>query len=72
MTLDIQSAQLVESAENQPNHATPHPTGVPVTMRAVKKRDGRLELVDVNRIVNRVAQCSGGLKHVDPMFVAAC
>jgi ribonucleoside-diphosphate reductase alpha chain len=69
MTLDIQSAQLVEGAENQPNHATPHPTGVPVTMR-VKKRDGRLELVDVNRIVNRVAQCSGGLKHVDPMFVA--
>ena len=33
MTLDIQSAQLVEGAENQPNHATPHPTGVPVTMR---------------------------------------
>ena len=69
MTLDIQNAQILEQAETPPNHATPHPTGVPVTMR-VKKRDGRLELVDVNRIVNRVASCSGGLTHVDPMFVA--
>lgn len=69
MTLDIQNAEILNQADIPPNHATPHPTGVPVTMR-VKKRDGRLELVDVNRIVDRVASCSGGLEHVDPMFIA--
>ena len=69
MTLDIQGSQVLSSTDVMPNHATNHTTGVPVTMR-VKKRDGRLELVDVNRIVNRVASCAGGLSHIDPMFVA--
>ena len=69
MALDIQGSQVLSSTNAMPNHATNHTTGVPVTMR-VKKRDGRLELVDVNRIVNRVASCASGLSHVDPMFVA--
>ncbi|MAV92301.1 MAG: ribonucleoside-diphosphate reductase subunit alpha [Bdellovibrionaceae bacterium] len=37
----------------------------------VKKRDGQLEAVNVNKIVNVVLACSGGLKEVDPMRVAA-
>ncbi len=36
----------------------------------VKKRNGDLVAVDVNKIVNVVLACSGGLKHVDPMRVA--
>ena len=36
----------------------------------VKKRDGGLEPVNVNKIVNVVLACSTGLDHVDPMRVA--
>jgi ribonucleoside-diphosphate reductase alpha chain len=36
----------------------------------VKKRNGELEPVDVNKIVNAVASCSEGLRGVDPMRVA--
>ncbi|MGE4133676.1 MAG: ribonucleoside-diphosphate reductase subunit alpha [Bdellovibrionales bacterium] len=37
----------------------------------VRKRDGTLQPVDVNKIVNVVLACSTGLKEVDPMRVAA-
>ncbi len=36
----------------------------------VRKRNGDLEPVDVNKIVNAVASCSEGLRGVDPMRVA--
>ncbi len=36
----------------------------------VKKRNGDLEEVDVNKIVNAVARCAEGLPGVDPMRVA--
>lgn len=42
----------------------------PIVMR-VRKRDGSLSAVDVNKIVNVVLACSTGLKEVDPMRVAA-
>jgi ribonucleoside-diphosphate reductase alpha chain len=42
----------------------------PIVMR-VKKRDGSVQPVDVNKIVNVVLACSNGLKEVDPMRVAA-
>jgi ribonucleoside-diphosphate reductase alpha chain len=42
----------------------------PIVMH-VKKRDGRLEAVNVNKIVNVALACSSGLKDVDPMRVAA-
>ncbi|MCB0414367.1 MAG: ribonucleoside-diphosphate reductase subunit alpha [Bdellovibrionales bacterium] len=42
----------------------------PIIMR-VKKRDGSLQPVDVNKIVNVVLACSTGLKEVDPMRVAS-
>ena len=41
----------------------------PKIMR-VKKRNGELEAVNVNKIVNVVIACSGGLKEVEPMRVA--
>ncbi len=41
----------------------------PKIMR-VKKRNGKLEAVNVNKIVNVVIACSSGLKEVDPMRVA--
>lgn len=42
----------------------------PIVMR-VLKRDGTLQPVDVNKIINVVLACSTGLKEVDPMRVAA-
>lgn len=42
---------------------------IPHVMR-VKKRDGTLSPVDLNKIVNVVLACSNGLKEVDPMRVA--
>jgi len=36
----------------------------------VKKRNGNLELVDLNKIVNAVARCAEGLLNVDSMRVA--
>ncbi len=36
----------------------------------VRKRNGSLETVDVNKIVRAVLRCAGGLSHVDPMRIA--
>ncbi|MFM7068879.1 MAG: ribonucleoside-diphosphate reductase subunit alpha, partial [Actinomycetes bacterium] len=36
----------------------------------VRKRDGSLEPVDLNKIVKAVARCAAGLENVDPMRVA--
>ncbi len=41
----------------------------PVVMR-VRKRNGNLVAVDVNKIVNVVIACSTGLRQVDPMRIA--
>ncbi len=41
----------------------------PVLMR-VRKRNGSLQPVDVNKIVNVVIACSTGLRQVDPMRIA--
>src|SRR5579884_1998604 len=37
----------------------------------VRKRNGSLEPVDVNKIVRAVQRCCHGLTHVDPMRVAS-
>ncbi len=50
-----------------PSHAQSETTG---TEMRVKKRNGALEPVDLNKIVNAVARCSEGLLNVDPMRVA--
>ncbi|MCS6874851.1 MAG: ribonucleoside-diphosphate reductase subunit alpha [Pyrinomonadaceae bacterium] len=41
-----------------------------ITKMRVRKRDGKLEYVDVNKIVNAVSRCAVGLKEVDPMRVS--
>ncbi len=45
-------------------------TSEPKIEMRVKKRNGTLESVDVNKIVNAVAQCCEGLLNVDPLRVA--
>ncbi len=57
------------------DHAGPGQTGPAAGLTAamgmgVRKRNGDLEPVDVNKIVNAVASCSEGLRGVDPMRVA--
>lgn len=47
-----------------------HSADGPIVMR-VKKRDGTLQPVNVNKIINVTLACSSGLKEVDPMRVAA-
>lgn len=39
-------------------------------LMTIVKRDGRSELVDVNKVVRAVQRCALGLVHVDPMQVA--
>ena len=39
-------------------------------LMTIIKRDGRSELVDVNKVVRAVQRCAQGLAHVDPMQVA--
>lgn len=60
------AADLTSSAERTPVEDT---TDGPRIMR-VKKRDGSLEPVNVNKIVNVTLACSTGLHQVDPMRVA--
>ena len=45
-------------------------TAETVTSMRVRKRNGNLEPVDVNKIVNAVARASEGLLGVDPMVVS--
>lgn len=42
----------------------------PISSMCVKKRDGTLVPVDLNKILRAVSRCSNGLAHVDPMRVA--
>ena len=49
--------------------STPAASSVTTRMR-VRKRNGTLEPVDVNKIVNAVARATEGLHGVDPMFVS--
>ncbi len=45
-------------------------SAVPSTQMQVRKRDGSLEAVDLNKIVRAVARCAHGLENVDAMRVA--
>ena len=68
-TLTIEEGDVVvvdtAGAEAGPASGIATPGGM-----RVKKRNGDLESVDVNKIVNAVASCSEGLRGVDPMRVA--
>ena len=56
------------SQPSQPNHPN-HPNHPNQLMR-VRKRDGRLEAVNVLKIVERVTRLCGGLNEIDPHRVA--
>lgn len=47
------------------------PQPEPAPQMQVRKRNGSLEPVDVNKIVRAVQRCCHGLTHVDPMRVAS-
>ncbi len=51
------------------NSRVPTDSVVPTGMR-VKKRNGSLERVDLNKIVRAVSRCCEGIEHVDAMRVA--
>jgi ribonucleoside-diphosphate reductase alpha chain len=56
-----------------PSAGSAHPVGSPptaATRMQVRKRNGALEPVDVNKIVRAVERCATGLDDVDPMRVA--
>ena len=61
-----QDMALTEERVDDPNVET---TATNTTMR-VRKRNGDLEPVDVNKIVRAVERCASGLPGVDPMRVA--
>jgi len=63
--------QMDNQLDNHPSplKTPPDEDNGPHIMR-VKKRDGKLEPVNVMKIVNVVIACSSGLKEVDPMRVA--
>lgn len=73
---DVQTTTIDTRMDPTYNETTPParnleaPPEGPIVMR-VRKRDGTLSAVDVNKIVNVVMACSTGLKEVDPMRVAA-
>lgn len=47
------------------------PQPEPASQMQVRKRNGSLEPVDVNKIVRAVQRCCHGLTHVDPMRIAS-
>ena len=62
---DDRGSALLSTAGAQEDHESAIPTGM-----QVKKRNGALEPVDLNKIVNAVARCAEGLLNVDAMRVA--
>ena len=60
---DIQTNQADNLTDTSSDQSTPK-------IMSVKKRDGSLEPVNVNKIINVVYACSSGLESVDPMRVA--
>ena len=68
---DVDHTAMASELEKTPKKGNSGENGEgPIVMR-VKKRDGNLQAVDVNKIVNVALACSSGLKEVDPMRVAA-
>ena len=61
--LEAQNIESMQETKTSSDQNTPK-------VMSVKKRDGSLEPVDVNKIINVVYACSSGLESVDPMRVA--
>ncbi len=69
-TSHTQDAQAQDRREKLAAVAQPGPAEPPTAGMRVRKRNGSLEPVDVNKIVDAVARASEGLLGVDPMVVA--
>ncbi len=72
MNIDIEKEKTNDAYLNNTKPSSMNPldkTGTPKIMH-VKKRNGNLVPVDVNKIVNVVIACSNGLSEVDPMRIA--
>ena len=63
---DIQTGEQQDTAHQEPGAFADDGS---IQMR-VRKRDGSLEPVDLNKIVKAVARCAAGLENVDAMRVA--
>ncbi len=63
--MDDRGSATLSAADVHGDSETEMPTGM-----RVKKRNGSLEPVDLNKIVNAVARCAEGLLNVDAMRVA--
>ena len=71
MSIDVHEATVNDPrrpARNAPPGDADGPSGE--TGMRVRKRNGRLEAVDVNKIVRAVQRCATGLAHVDIMRIA--
>jgi len=70
---DLRDIEVLDDRADDPvvvgEEATGDDSGIGIQMR-VRKRDGSLESVDLNKIVRAVARCAVGLERVDPMRVA--
>ena len=65
----MQTNETAAADQTLPPHPLSQPDQAPVAMR-VRKRNGALEPVDVNKIVRAVACAAEGLSSVDTMRVA--
>lgn len=66
----IETPQTNSVLAKTATHHTPSAQQEPPVLMRVRKRNGTLSPVDVNKIVNVVIACSTGLRQVDPMRIA--
>ena len=68
---DVREIEIIDEMEaSAPVVVEPGAVDDLGTLMRVRKRDGSLEAVDLNKIVRAVARCAAGLEHVDAMRVA--
>lgn len=66
----VPAAVLPGDSKSSTPDSTVNPTAAATPGMQVKKRNGDLEPVDLNKIVRAVGRCCEGLEHVDPMRIA--
>jgi ribonucleoside-diphosphate reductase alpha chain len=66
----ITEAGVLSLESDRTGEGEPEGLGVGASVMRVRKRNGSLEPVDVNKIVRAVARCAEGLSGVDPMWIA--
>ena len=66
----ITEAGVLSLESDRSGEGEPEGLGIGASVMRVRKRNGSLEPVDVNKIVRAVARCAEGLSGVDPMWIA--